>query len=40
MHFEESYELAAAKLKGYHFKPSSFCHRRYPERQFRIRRFK
>lgn len=26
MLFEESYELAAAKLKGYSFKSSSFCH--------------
>lgn len=26
MLFEENYELAAAKLKGYPFKSSSFCH--------------
>lgn len=34
MLFEENYELAAAKLKGYSFKSSSFCHISYFKHQF------
>lgn len=34
MLFEENYELAAAKLKGYSFKSSSFCHISYSKHQF------
>lgn len=32
--FEENYELAATKLKGYSFKSSSFCHISYSKHQF------
>lgn len=34
MPFEENYELAATKLKGYSFKSSSFCHISYSKHQF------
>lgn len=34
MPFEENYELAATKLKGYFLKPSSFCHISYSKHQF------
>lgn len=34
MPFEENYELAATKLKGYSFRSSSFCHISYSKHQF------